>query len=72
MSMGAYTMEDIRRMPFVEFAWFARRLDATGFLLPLVKGADKHKGTSAKASGGLNLTTMVERIIKQGGGKVKL
>jgi len=70
--MSAYTMEGIRRMPFIEFAWFARRLDSTGFLLSLAKGLGKHKGTPAKTSGELNLTTMVSKIIKQGGGKVRL
>jgi len=70
--MGAYTMEMIRRMPFVEFVWFARRLDSTGFLLSMVKGASKSKGTPAKTSGGLNLTTMVAQVIKQGGGKIRL
>lgn len=72
LSMGAYTMEDIRRMPFVEFAYYARRLDSTGFLLSMVRGASKHKGTPAKTSGELNLTTMVAQAIKQGGGKIRL
>lgn len=59
-------------MPFIEFVWFARKLDSTGFLLPLAKGTGKRKGIPARTSGELNLTTMVERVIKQGGGKIRL
>jgi hypothetical protein len=57
-------------MPFVEFAWFARRLDSTGFLLSFIKGAGKE--TPAKPSDGLNLATLAGRLVKQGGGKIRL
>jgi hypothetical protein len=49
--MTSYKLEDIRKMPLVQFLWFAKKLDSTGLLQPLIQSGKEHMNKQSDMSG---------------------